>query len=130
MIRMTCVAVMVALASLAFTTTTYASVDPNERVDQAVREYFRGTPVMVRIAKCESGFKHFDPDEPNGLNNNPSPSSSAAGIFQILLKTHGPKARGMGLDLRTVNGQLGYARYLYRHNGTRDWKATRKCWGG
>lgn len=121
---------MAALASLAFTTTTYASVDPNERVEQAVREYFRDIPVMIRIAKCESGFKHFDPDEPNGLNNNPSPKSSAAGVFQILLKTHGPKARGMGLDIKTVKGQFGFARYLFRRSGTKDWTPSRKCWGG
>ena len=119
---------MAALASLAFTTTTYASVDPNEHVERAVREYFKGVPVMVRIAKCESGFEHFNPTEANGLNNNPSPSSSAAGIFQILLKTHGPKARRLGLDITTVRGQLGYANHLYRKNGTNDWKMSRRCW--
>lgn len=114
--------------SLALATTTHAG--SNAGVERAVRAHFKDAPVMIRIAKCESGFRHFDPQGPNGLLTNPSPKSSASGVFQILLKTHGQKARRLGFDLKTVNGQLGYARHLYRQNGTRDWSASRHCWRG
>lgn len=112
---------------LAFANTAHA--ESNVGVEQAVRTYFADLPVMVKIAKCESGFEHFDPDEPNGLNTNPAPNSSASGVFQILLKTHGPAAAALGFDITTIQGQLDYARYLYNQNGTRDWKATQHCWG-
>ena len=124
--KATYVAVMTAMLSLALTTTTYAN--QNAQVEQMVRAYFKDAPVMVKIAKCESGFKHFDPNGPNGLNTNPDPRSSASGVFQILLKTHGPKARRLGFDITTVKGQLGYARHLYKLGGTRDWKESRSCW--
>lgn len=121
-----CVAMVGAiLASLAITTATYA----NPRIERLVRSYFKDAPVMVRIAKCESGFHHYDPHRPSRLLTNPDPRSSASGVFQILLKTHGPTAAKLGIDLRTVEGQLQYARHLYRQNGTRDWTASRSCWG-
>lgn len=124
--KVTYVAVMTAMVILALTTTTYAN--PNAQVERVVRAYFRDLPVMVNIAKCESGFEHFDPSGPNGLNTNPDPRSSASGVFQILLKTHGPKAHRLGLDITTVAGQLGYARHLYKRGGTSDWKASKACW--
>jgi len=124
--KATCVAVMTAMACLALTTTTYAN--SNAHVEQTVRAYFKDAPVMVNIARCESRFQHFDPSGPNGLKTNPSPKSSASGVFQILLKTHGPKAAKLGFDIKTVEGNLGYAKYLYKRNGTSDWKESRHCW--
>lgn len=114
------------VAALALTTTAHAS--RNQDVERQVRSYFKDIPVMVRIAKCESGFRHYDPRHPSGLLTNPSPRSSATGVLQILLKTHGPNARRLGFDLKTVKGQLGYAKHLYKQNGTRDWNASRSCW--
>ncbi len=126
--KKTCVAVKIAIvASLALTTATYAN--PNHNVEAQVRAYFKDAPVMVRIAKCESEFLHYDPKRPGRLNKNPDPRSSASGVFQILLKTHGRAARRIGANLQTVEGQLRYAKHLYRQNGTRDWKASRPCWG-
>ena len=115
------------IASLALSTATYAN--QNGYVEQQVRAYFKDAPVMIKIAKCESGFTHFDSRHPSGLRTNPSPRSSASGVFQILLKTHGKTAARLGFDIRTVKRQLGYARYLYRQNGTSDWNASRSCWG-
>lgn len=126
--KKTCVAVKIAtVLSLALTTATYAN--PNRGVEQQVRTYFKDAPVMVRIAKCESGFLHYDPKRPSRLRKNPDPRSSASGVFQILLKTHGPDARKLGFDITTIKGQLGYAKHLYKQRGTRDWNESRACWG-
>ena len=51
------------VAALALTTTAHAS--RNQDVERQVRSYFKDIPVMVRIAKCESGFRHYDPRHPN-----------------------------------------------------------------
>lgn len=116
-------------ASARTSTSTYINPVTNAGVQETVQSYFSDLPVMARIARCESGFKHFDAGGPNGLVTNPNPRSSASGVFQILLKTHGPEAAKLGLDIKTVDGQLRYARHLYEQNGTRDWNASRNCWG-
>lgn len=123
--KVICVLLGIAIA-MAVATTTHAS--SNAGVEQAVRTYFADLPVMVKIARCESSFEHFDPKGPNGLNTNPASNSSASGVFQILLKTHGPEAARLGFDLKTIEGQLKYARHLYNKGGTRDWNSSRRCW--
>lgn len=116
---------MMAAISLTLITTTHAAVNPT--VETRVQNYFRDAPVMVRIAKCESGFVHYDPSRPDGVLKNPN--SSARGVFQILTSAHGKRAKRLGHDLWTLEGNLAYAKYLYRQNGTRDWNASRHCWG-
>lgn len=100
-------------------------IDP-ALVEKKVREFFADIPVMVAVAKCESRFRHYDANG-NVLKNRQG--TSATGVLQIMASYHREAARDLGYDIDTLEGNLGYARHLYESNGTRDWEASRSCWG-
>lgn len=103
-------------------TATMAEAGPT--VEKQVRRYFAAHPVLINIAKCESKMRHFD-EKGRVLKN---PNSSASGVMQIMLSYHRKPAARLGLDLRTLDGNLRYALHLYKHEGTRPWNASRHCW--
>ncbi len=98
-----------------------APVQANEKV---VRTAFRDTPILIKIARCESGFRQFD-DKGNVLKN---PESSATGVMQIMSSYHRKIAVKLGYDIRTLDGNLGYAKWLYKNEGTTPWESSIHCW--
>ncbi len=114
------------------------TIDPNIGLEQRVIEFFtdNDAPEMIPIIKCESHFRHFNPD---GTVLTNKAGSSATGIAQIIASKHpDPKIvyryntrtqtdlTVADLDITTVEGNLGYALMLYRINGTRDWECAKK----
>lgn len=93
----------------------------NERV---VRKMFRDTPILINIARCESGFNQYDEDG-KILKN---PKSSAIGVMQIMSSLHRKEALRLGYNIQTLDGNLKYAKHLYEDEGTRPWNSSRKCW--
>ncbi|KKQ83294.1 MAG: hypothetical protein UT07_C0006G0002 [Parcubacteria group bacterium GW2011_GWB1_38_8] len=80
------------------------------------------------IAQCESGGRQFDEDG-NLIRN---PESSAIGKYQIMASLHEKRAESLGFDIRTEEGNEGYARHLYQESGTQHWEADQRskgCWG-
>lgn len=100
-------------------------IDPNV-VREKVEEYFADLPVMVEIARCESRFRQYDED---GTVLKNEQGSSATGVLQIMASYHRKAASRLGYDIDTLEGNLAYGRHLYEQNGTRDWNASRYCWG-
>jgi hypothetical protein len=96
-----------------------------QTVKEYVEIYFADEPVMIDIASCESHFRQFD-KHGNVLKN--SAGSSAVGIFQIMSSIHAKDAKNMGYDITTIDGNLGYAKYLYEAKGTAPWNASKACW--
>lgn len=94
-------------------------------IPDAVIAEFGQNHVMVAIAGCESGFRQFSQDG-SVLKN---PKSSASGVFQIMSSIHSVPALKMGMDIMTARGNINYARYLYDHQGTAPWNASKDCWG-
>jgi hypothetical protein len=80
---------------------------------------------MIAIANCESNFTQYDSTGTIVRN----PQSSAVGVFQIMDSVHSEVAANLGLDIYTTQGNLAYARYLYEHEGTAPWNASKACWG-
>ena len=83
--------------------------------------------VLPIIAQCESRGRQFD-DEGNLITN---PTSSAVGKYQIMASLHEERAKKMGFDIRTEEGNEQYARVLYAESGTKHWESdlkSRKCW--
>lgn len=93
--------------------------------EQVVREYFKDIPVMVQIARCESTFRHTlaDGSVLRGLVDN-----ADLGVMQINTRYHGARAVELGLDLKKIEDNMAYARYLYEKEGTRPWNASAPCW--
>ena len=91
-----------------------------------MRDYFRDIPIMVEVAYCESRFRHFDE---NGNLLHGEENYSDLGVMQINEYYHGDTAKRFGLDLRTLEGNLAYARNLYEREGTTPWLSSSRCWG-
>lgn len=86
---------------------------------------------LRRICACEStGNPNATPihSAPDGSVLRGRMNASDVGICQINLYYHEATARGMGLDLFTEQGNIAYARYLYRTQGARPWKWSQDCW--
>lgn len=93
--------------------------------ESEVKEYFKDTPVLARIAYCESKFQQYD-KEGDVLRGGLSPKD--IGIMQVNEYYHGIAARKLGFDIYEVEGNLGYAKWLYKKEGTKPWASSSKCW--
>lgn len=88
--------------------------------------YFKETPILAEIVRCESTFRQVDKD---GQVLRGKVNKSDLGLFQVNEYYHGEKALDLGFDLNTVDGNLAYGKYLYDKEGTAPWSASEKCWG-
>ena len=94
-------------------------------LEQYVREYFKDTPIMAEIAKCESRFRHLGK---NGKVLRGELTVEDLGVMQINEYFHENTAKVLGVDLHTLDGNLAYAKWLYNREGTKPWFASSKCW--
>lgn len=90
-----------------------------------VRSYFEDIPVMIQIARCESGFRHTLKDG-SVLRGVVDPADT--GVMQINKRYHDAKATTMNLNLDDIYNNMAYARHLYETQGTRPWNASAACW--
>lgn len=90
-----------------------------------VREYFKDTPVMIEIARCESAFRQYT-DGGNVLRG--GASGGMVGIFQFFESIHAVPAKNLGFDITTLDGNLGYAKHVYTSEGTVPWNPAKACW--
>lgn len=81
--------------------------------------------VLSAIAQCESHGHQFA-DNGQVLRN--KSHRAVVGVFQINERLHGAKARQLGLNIYTQEGNWAYARYLLETEGTTPWNASRGCW--
>lgn len=97
-----------------------------QTVQQYVESQFADTPVMIKIAACESHFKQFNKDGSVVKN----PNSTAMGVFQIMASIHEELAdEKLGLNIYSLEGNVAYAKVLYKDQGTTPWNASKACWG-
>lgn len=90
-----------------------------------VRAYFKDIPVMIEIARCESEFRQYTD---SGAVLRGGSAGGMIGIFQFFESVHAVPAKALGFDLATVDGNLGYARHLYKAEGTTPWNPAKSCW--
>ena len=79
---------------------------------------------MIAIAKCESEFTQF-----NALGTvlQGGYKNRMIGLYQIA-PLHIPDATALGLNVKTTEGNMAFARHLYEQSGTRPWLASKWCW--
>jgi hypothetical protein len=107
------------------TSTPVVESHDNTGVEAKVRSFFADIPVMVAIAKCESGFRQYN-NSGNALHG--GLGGTMIGIFQIGEGIHRGKALSLGFDIDTVDGNMGYAKYLYQQSATDPWISSFPCW--
>lgn len=102
------------------------SANSNVGLRQEVMNYFSDIPLMAQVSECESHFRQYNSDGSifRGIVNN-----ADVGVMQINEKYHLQKAKSLGYDIYTVNGNLAYARYLYDTQGAKPWISSSPCWG-
>ena len=82
-------------------------------------------PVMHRIAQCESRGQHWTR---NGTVLHGKRDPHDLGLFQINMTVWGKKAQELGYDLRTREGNVHMARYLFENYGSVPWQRSAACW--
>jgi len=110
-----------------------ASVSPESRaavnpitLEVHVKEYFKDTPIMAEIAKCESTYRQLTKD---GKILRGEVNRADVGVMQINELYHAKQAKEMGFDIKTLDGNLAYAKWLYEKEGTKPWSSSKPCWG-
>jgi hypothetical protein len=107
--------------AVAATTTT-----PTQTQTQIkVRDAFKNTPVMFEIARCESNFRQFT-DAGNVLRG--GSGGGMVGVFQFFESIHSAPAKALGFDIKTLEGNIGYAKHLHTTQGTTPWNSAKACW--
>ncbi len=96
-----------------------------EQSEKRTREYFKDTPVMIEIARCESNFRQFT-DAGNVLRG--GDSGGMVGVFQFFESIHAVPAKALGYDITTLEGNLGYAKHVYKNESTTPWNPAKSCW--
>lgn len=94
-------------------------------VEASVRAYFKDTPILAEIARCESEFKHI------GRSGNiirGRVNKGDLGVMQINKYYHAEDAEKVGLDLMTLQGNMAFAKRLYDRYGTSPWQSSSDCW--
>ena len=102
-----------------------APVGTNTNIEPDVREYFKDIPILAEIAKCESDFRHINA---NGEIIEGAVNKDDIGVMQINKFYHEEEASKLGLDLKTLRGNMEFARKLYAKYGTSPWQSSSVCW--
>ncbi|MEK7134634.1 MAG: hypothetical protein AAB819_02850 [Patescibacteria group bacterium] len=97
----------------------------DEKTRTAVEAYFKDDPLLVHIAFCESSFRQTGTD---GEVLRGTVISRDVGVMQINERFHATQAKKLGYDIHTLEGNLGYAKWLYEKEGARPWMSSSKCW--
>lgn len=104
---------------------TNVRIPTQQELENKAKEYFKKEPVLVEVARCESSFRHLDE---KGEILRGKVNKGDLGLMQINEYYHNDKAVELGLDLKTLEGNMAYAKYLYDKQGLKPWKASSKCW--
>jgi hypothetical protein len=105
---------------------TEINIPNNKDIEKKAREFFTNDPLLVDIARCESHFRQYDT---KGGVLRGEVNKADVGLMQINELYHGARAKALGLDLKTPEGNMAYAKYLYESEGGQPWKSSSKCWG-
>ncbi len=80
-------------------------------------------PIFEKIGWCESRNRQF-----NNKGGVLTSVTNDLGLYQINSPLHEPVAKNMNIDIRTLEGNIKYAEFLYSKNGLRDWFSSKHCW--
>lgn len=108
---------------------TYSEISEQVKVkttEEILDEHFKDTPILKRIAFCESQKRQFD--ETTGTVLRGHINSQDVGVMQINEKYHLETSKKLGLDIYTLEGNIDYAKHLYGTQGVKPWIHSSHCW--
>lgn len=91
------------------------------------RAYLSGVDAKLArsIAFCESTYRHFN--KKGGVLRGEY-NQADVGIFQINEKFHLEQSQELNLDIYTPQGNIDYAIWLIKNEGTKHWYWSQRCW--
>ncbi len=95
-------------------------------ISKAARIHGLPSATVLAIARCESEIRQFNNDG-SLLRGRTTPRD--VGIFQINEGYHLEKSRQLGFDIYTTEGNIAYAMWLMKEEGTKHWNWSKNCWG-
>jgi len=95
-----------------------------EVIEVPIREK---APVMERIKQCESGGKHINPKTGQVYMLANTNKTVDVGIFMLNTVWH-KKAKELGYDITTLQGNEDMAYWIYENVGTSPWIYSMSCW--
>ncbi|KND48950.1 MAG: hypothetical protein AB200_00790 [Parcubacteria bacterium C7867-005] len=103
----------------------YEPITDTENVERFVADYFEDTPILARIAECESQYRQFNSkgDVLRGVEN-----PLDVGVMQINEKYHLEDSKKLGFNIYHIEGNVAYAEYLYEKQGAKPWMSSSPCW--
>lgn len=100
---------------------TLGTGEVQQIIREAAAKYGVDAELMLRIAKCESGFR------PNARNRS---GSSASGLFQFMPGTYANSPSGRaGLSIFDARANAEAAAFKIANGALRAWNASKHCWG-
>lgn len=106
-------------------TTPTIALQDFKTLEAYVKAYYKDTPELAEIAKCESNFRQYDA---SGAILKGTVDPDDIGIMQINKYYNGDNAEKLGYDIYTIDGNLAYAKVLYEKYGDAPWSSSEKCW--
>ncbi|MEK7610428.1 MAG: hypothetical protein AAB468_01630 [Patescibacteria group bacterium] len=82
--------------------------------------------LALAIARCESQYSQFA-DSGRVLRGRKNPND--VGVFQINEDYHLVASKKLGFDIHTIEGNIAYAMWLLKRDGSKPWRASQPCWG-
>jgi hypothetical protein len=105
---------------------TLANATSTADIKLLTKEYFKDSPIMAEVARCESTYRQFNPD---GSVLRGRVNGADVGVMQVNEKYHLARSKQLGINIYTLEGNLTYGKFLYKEQGTRPWNASKPCWG-
>jgi hypothetical protein len=103
----------------------YQPITDSKNIEKFVNDYFADIPLMARIAKCESRFRHLNS---NGNVLRGEKNTYDRGVMQINILYHAKDAEKLGLDVHDLDDNVAFARHLYEKQGAKPWMSSSACW--
>ena len=98
----------------------------NSKVVEAyVKAQYADEPILVDVARCESTYRQFDK---TGNILRGEVNKADVGVMQINEKYHADEAVKMGYNIYTTEGNVAFAKYLYKKSGGDPWSSSESCW--
>ena len=107
-------------------TSSSTQIISSKQVEQYVKEQFRDEPILIDIARCESTYRQFDV---NGDIIRGKVNAKDVGVMQINERYHAEDSVKLGFNIYTTEGNVAFAKNLYKKYGSQPWSSSEKCWG-
>lgn len=95
------------------------------RIRERIRTEFSEYPSFVETIRCESGFRQFKADGSVVRSH-----TDDVGVTQINVPHWGEKAKELGYDIYTEDGNLLMAKHVLKVQGLRAWVCYNNLAGG